>query len=359
MTSKRAFTLIELMIALLLVSTLTLLMTNFFKKSSGNLSESERANVLESEALLTTKFLNDEIRQAVYLNPSCVGNPMVAANTTLACAGVIIRGGIVPLPGMTQEDVTALTDFTTPANIAAAAATLTEDNDSIRLVLFDEDVDCSLDRSIVSNPSDSLERFWVNSTACANELVLGQLYVMMETVGAEVYSNLFQITAIDNVAAPSQIDITSTASLFNSVGGLGIAGYSNNARIYSVKLVEYAVSSASQGLWRREIKPTGAGLSGTGSWVALQSRVEGLQFMPLTVTTAGPISHTRTMQFTADNRNDGLEDIRGVSPRVVLKSDRAEPTTVVYDNPITTSVVEDDHYARREINFFISMFNTQ
>jgi len=356
--SQRAFTLIELMIAMLLVSSLALLMTNFFKKSSGNLSESDRETSLEAESLMTSKILNDEIRQAVYLNPSCAGNPMTTG-VSLNCNNVIVRGGVVPLPGTSQEDVTAMTTFTTPANISDNPNSLTDDNDSIRLVLYDEDVDCTLDRSIVSNPSDTLERLWVNPTACANELKLGQLYVIMETVGSEVFSNLFQITAIDNVATPSQIDIASGTSLFNHVGGLGIAGYSNVARIYSVKIVEYAVSSTSQGLWRREIKPMGAGLTGTGSWVGLQNKVENMQFMPLTVTTAGPISHTRTMQFTGNVRNNGLEDIRGVSPRVVLKSDRPEPTTIVYDNPITTSVVENDHFARRELNFFVSMFNTQ
>jgi len=354
----RGFTIIELMIALLLVSSLALLMTNYFKKSSGNLSESDRANSLESEAQMTTKLLGDEIRQVVYLNPSCVGNPMVGG-VSLACVNVIVRGGIIPLPGASQEDVNALTVFSSPANLVDDPATLTDDNDAVRLVLFDEDVDCSLDRAIVSNPSDTSERLWVNPTACANELKLGQLYVIMETVGAEVFSNLFQITAIDNVASPSQIDIASTASLFNHVGGLGIAGYSNVARIYSVKLVEYAASTASQGLWRREIKPTGAALTGPGVWLPLQNKVENLQFMPLTVTTTGPISHNRTMQFTANTRNNGLEDLRGISPRVVLKSDRPEPTATVYDNPITTSLVENDHFSRRELNFFISMFNTQ
>jgi prepilin-type N-terminal cleavage/methylation domain-containing protein len=356
---KRAFTLIEIMISLLLVSSLGLLLTNYFRKSSQNMASSERTGILEDDSLLTSKFLTEEIMQSVFLNPSCTDNPM-DATVTLDCDDVVARAGVTPLPGVSKEDVDSMVDFETPANIDDPSNSLTDDNDAIRLVQFDTDAECPLDRSIPNNPSNTLERLWVNPTACANELVEGRLYVLMETVGGVVYSNLFQITDIQpSTAAPNQVDISSVSSPFNHVGGLGIAGYSNVARIYSVKLVEFAVSSVDEGLWRREIRPDDSDLSGYQDWTLLQAKVENLQFFPMTLTAAGPIVHDRTMAFTTNVLNDGLEDIRGVSPRVVLKSDRQDPTGTTYDNPITAGVTETDAFPRKELNFHISIVNAR
>ncbi len=356
---NRGFTLIEIMIALLLVSSLGLLLTNYIRTSNRKLAEGERTGILEEETQISSRVLSDDISQTVFLNPPCDDNEM-SSSTTLDCAELVIRGGVTPLPGTSMEDVDAMVNFLVPSNLEDDPATLTDDNDAIRLVLYDEDIECGLDRSIENNPSNSQERLWVDPTSCANEIEEGKLYILMESSGGVVFSSLFQVTDVDNVANPNEIEISSTGgSPFNVDGGLGIAGYSNGARIYSVKLVEYAVSSVDQGLWRREIKPEGTSdLFGYGEWILVQKKLESIQFSPVTVTSTGPVSHNRTMQFTANEQNDGLEDITGLSPRVVLKSDKADTEGGVYDNPIT-SINEADSYPRRELNFFVALMNNR
>lgn len=353
--NKNAFTLIEIMIALLLVSSLGLLLTNYLRNSSRNMASADRSGELRDQTLITNKLVSDDLIQAVYLNPSCADNP-ARATATLDCDEVIIKGGITPFPGYSQEDMDLLVDFQVPSNLEDDPGLLTDDNDAIRVVLFHENIDCPLDTTTANNPSDSSEKLWVDSAACANEIKPGQLYMILETVDSVVYSNVFQVTAVDDETTPNEIDISSSTSIFNPTGGLGIAGYSNRARLYSVKLVELAVSSVDEGLFRREVVPTASDLTGFTAWVQIQPLVENLQFFPLTLTTAGAVTHTRTMQFDSDENNDGLEDIRGVSPRVVLKSSRSDPSGTLFDNPIT-SVSEDDPFPRAELNFYVSMFN--
>jgi hypothetical protein len=354
--------LIELMIGLLLISSLGLILTSYFRKSSENLASGERSSLLESESLMTSKLLSEEIMQSVFLNPSCDNNPLSAA-VTLDCDEVVVRGGVIPLPGVSQEDVSAMVDFETPANIEDPSNSLTDDNDAVRLLQYDADIECPLDRAQANNPSLTQEVLWANATACAGELIQGRLYILVETVGGAVFSQLFQVTntpAADVAAGGAlRVELSSTNSPFNSANGLGIAGYSSAARIYSVKLVEYAVSSTDEGLWRREIRPEGSDLSGYQDWVLVQPRVENLQLFPMTLTTAAAIAHNRTMQFTTNQMNNGLEDIRGVSPRIVLKSNREDSTGVTYDNPITGSVTESDSFPRKELNFFISLVNAR
>jgi len=214
-----------------------------------------------------------------------------------------------------------------------------------------------------ANPSTILEKLWVDGD-CYSYLGVGKLYMIVEEASSTVYSNVFQITAmtpLPNAGSPDDIEIeiaSTNSNLFNQVGGLGISGYDDDARIYPIKMIEYSVPGGSSvGLYRRLITPDASNFVGKQSWTLVDPNVETLRFYPLTVTTTGAIEHQRTMQLTVDTDNDGVEDIRGVSYRYVVRSKtEAVSKNVVQDNPMTATV-ETDHYARREVKQFVQMKN--
>jgi hypothetical protein len=152
-----------------------------------------------------------------------------------------------------------------------------------------------------------------------------------------------------------QIDTSSSTSLYNQTGGLGLSGFTGEARIYPVKLVEWAVST-SGGLYRREVKPTSADTTGFQSWTLMQSSVEGIQFTYVTAAGSSSWTHNRTLTWTSNSGNNGVEDIRGVTPWMVLKSSKPTPDQTTDDNPLT-STVESDNYSRKDIKFFVSFRN--
>lgn len=176
-----------------------------------------------------------------------------------------------------------------------------------------------------------------------------------------MYSNVFQITALTDLGGAStspdqlQVDAQSSSSIFNQSGGLALSGFSSAARIFPIKLVEWAVQPG-EGLYRREIIPTQSSLNGYGQWNLVQADVEGIQFFPITATTTSIVEHERTMQFTSDSSNNGIEDIVGVSVRMVVKAQKPATDGTLYDNPLTAAV-ENDPYPRQEQKFFVDMQN--
>lgn len=277
----------------------------------------------------------------------------------------------MPVPAGSKTTMhTATNTLGLPSNLQVATSSLTGNSDSLRLVLYDfsTPMNCKLNHYRATNPSATAgiglgaERFWTLRSGCNGNLVVGRLYVMMEAIGTEVYSNVFQITGVTDLGGNStstdqlQVDVASSNSIFNQQGGLGLSGFSAAARVYPVKLVEWAHENG-QGLYRREIVPTASNLNGYGSWNLLSEAVEGIQFYPVTVTTTSIIEHQRTMQFTADPNNTDVHNIRGLSVRVVIKSSKAANDQVVYDNPLT-SAVEDDHIPRQEMKFYVDSENT-
>ncbi len=368
-SKKSGFTLIELVIALLVMSGLGLMVANYMRKSSGNMTSTDVASDLASTGLLVQKMLSEDLKQVAFVNPSCDTNKAITSVTTL-CSNVIVRGGITPLPGVELTAVNAMTSFGVPANISNSTASLTSSSDGLRLVLYDftTPINCKLNSYASPNPSTTAgsatgaERFQTLREGCTGNLVVGKLYLIQESFSdnTTVYSNVFQITAVQDLGGSStssnqiQVDAASTGSSYNQVGGLGLSGFSSSARIYPIKLVEWAYENG--GLYRREIQPSSGDLVGLGTWKLMQGGLDGIQFFPLTITTTSAIEHQRTMSYTADTSNDGIEDIRGVSPRFVLKSNRATTDGNTYDNPLT-STVENDHFPRYESKFYVDVNN--
>jgi prepilin-type N-terminal cleavage/methylation domain-containing protein len=367
--NQHGFTLIEIMIAMLCLGALGLGMTNYLRKNSRTMSNVDATADVQSTAAEVQKLFSKDIRQVAYIHPGCGGAP---TGSTAACNTIPVKGGIVPIPGKNKTQVDALTNtLGVPSNISDTTSSLSVVSDAMRLALFDftTPINCKLNHFRATNPSTTAgngagaERMWALRSGCTGNLVVGGLYVLMESIGtapAVVYANVFQITAMTDLAGPAtgpdqlQIDAAST-SIFNQTGGLGLSGFSASARIYPIKLVEWAHESTN--LYRREIKPISTSANGYGSWNLLSENVEGLQFYPITVTTTSIVEHQRTMQFTADTDNNDVDDIRGVSPRIVIKSTRTSSDTALYDNPMTAEV-ENDHYPRQEMKFYIDVQNT-
>jgi type II secretory pathway pseudopilin PulG len=123
--SNKAFSIIEIMIVLLLMSALGMGVMNFMRQNQANLKTSDISDEIRTAASSVNKLLKNDLSQVVYLNVSCADNQ---ANTqsTVACSDIKIRSGITPLPGVDKTDVTALTSFGIPANLSADPATLTK-----------------------------------------------------------------------------------------------------------------------------------------------------------------------------------------------------------------------------------------
>lgn len=375
-SNSNGFTLIELTIALLIVSFLGIAMANYLRKSNVNMSSSDASSELHSHLSVLQKMLTEDIRQAAYINPSCATNPASSSATT-SCSNLKIRGGIMPMPGTTASAIDELTNFDLPSNLEYSTSALSESSDALRLVVFNfsDSTNCRLNPYKTSNPSSTsgtatgAERFWTLREGCSTILSTGGLYIIMEAFDDDstIYSNVFQVTALTDLGGTAtssdqlQIDAASTNNLYNQVGGLGLSGFTSNARIYPIKIIEWAFESGTglsgPGLYRREISPSSSDLQGYGTWNLVQSSMDGIQFFPVTMTSTSVVEHQRTMQFTSDTANNGIEDILGVSVRVVLKSSKATSTGGPYDNPLT-STVEGDQYPRLETKFFINARNT-
>lgn len=365
------FTIIELMISLLIITLVGLSYTNYMKKNQTTIRQSDMEVALNNEAGLIEKLLNQDLSQVARVNPSCADNPLTTGTST-ACSDIKIKSGYVPLPGTTKTAVNALTDFSLPTNLEADTASLTTDSDGLRIISFDfsTTMNCRLNNFRSTNPSQTAgstagaERLWPLRSGCETNLAVGGLYLLMEqssSTGNPVFSNIFQITAMSDLGGGAtsvdqlQVDVASENNLFNQIGGLGLSGFSNAARIFPVKMIEWVLEPG-VGLYRREIKPSSTNTSGYGTWKLVSDLVETAQFYPVTVSTAASSEHQRTMQFSADSSHNGVEDIRGVTARLILKSKQRNTSGVTYDNPITATD-ENDNYPRQEVRFYVDFKN--
>jgi len=351
---RNGFTLTELAIGMLIASLLVLGATKYFKSQATALQDSDADRQIDQEADLVAKRLSQIIQDAVFVNPPCDGNPASSASV-LSCSVVKIRGGIVPLPGSEASDVMALNSFALPSNLTISPSELTKTNDALRVVKFDFDgapFDCSLDRSVETNPSVDQEKLWVE-TSCASKLTRNKLYVIAEQFSGVAYASVFQITNISG----NEVSTSSSGNLFNQTGGLGRSGFTRAARLFPVRLEEYALDASALTVVKREISPGGVDQSGVGAWSSYVTGVETIQFWPVTIASTGSFQHQRTMSFSADPANNGVEDIRGVIPWFVLKGlVELTDSSKSSDNPFT-SVVESDGVRRSERRFFVRMDN--
>ncbi len=366
---QKAFSLIELMITLSILSFLGLSFTYVMKKNQTTMKSSDTEGSLTSELALARKMLELDLQQVALVNPSCAGNSMGGA--TNACGELKIGGGYTPLPGLDITAVSALTNLNVPSNVGVDPATLPSTSDALRIVVFNLNgsFNCRLNEYRSPNPSTSsatgagAETLWPLRQGCDGNLVNGGLYALMQDSGARVFSNLFQITAMTDLGGGAtsvdqlEVHALSGGNLFNQIGGLGRAGFNGGARIYPVRMIEWAFESG-QGLFRREIIPSSTNINGFGTWRLVSSAVEGIQFFPITLSATGPVQHQRTMQFSADDSNNGVEDIRGVNVRMVVKSTKPTNDGVTYDNPLTAAT-ENDHFPRQEGLFYVDFRNTK
>jgi hypothetical protein len=318
------------------------------------LSQSEVDREVDQEADLVSKKLSKIFQDAAFVNPPCVDNP-IDATSVIACSAIKVRGGIVPLPGHDWSDVNPIDNVLLPANLTANPVDLPKINDAVRVVKYNfegEQFNCSLDKTVEANPAITEERFWVH-TDCLPLLRRNHIYLMAEQFAGVAYSAVFQISEI----AGNQISIASVNSSFNQVGGLGIGGFTNAARIFPIKLEEYALKIDEQSILRREISPTEASRFGQGSWEIYLTGIESLQLWPVTILPTASIQHQRSLALTSDAANNGVEDIRGIFPWFVLKSSRTlEGASELSDNPFTAEA-ETDGLIRVQRRFFVKMDN--
>jgi len=363
-----AFSLAEVMIAVLLASFVAMMGINFLKANATRLADEQVSNQNTEATNLLQKQMLSDFKNLVALNPACDDN---APTTFIAgdCSDLKVRAGITPLPGATKEDLDNLDHFLPNSN-ATTDQNISKTVDAVRIVTYDFDgsFNCRLNprHRNTPNPSQSTstgagdERLWAHPQ-CSSLLQIGRVYILSEEIDGVTYSNLFQVTALSTVNLSDstqeiQVDARSNSNAWNQRFGLGAAGYSSAARIYPVKLIEWAVGAAG-GLFRREISPAGEQLIGKGEWQLISDQVEGLQFYFLTGGGSNFVSHHRKLSFSSNTQNNGFEDIRGLTPHLVIKSSQSSRSSNrTYDNPHTAEV-EDDSYPRQEFSFFATIMN--
>lgn len=353
---KRGFSLIELMIVALIVSALGLGLSIYLKRSSVQLRSNDQRESLRSQVQIAENLLKRELQQIVFINPACINNKPSGLEPTADCAGIKVRSGFTPYPGHSKEEMDTRVDLSLSSNLEADPASLSFESDAARIVVYDFDggYHCPLDENVANNPAPSSFRIWASETCTGLEL--GRLYILTEEMNGQVFSNLFQITELTGGSGSAYRIDMNPGGLFNQSDPMSASLFSTKARIFPVKLVEYAIGNEG-GLYRREIRPTSGNLSGYQEWTELLAEVEGLQFKMVTITTSEVHTHWRVMNFDNNDLNNGIEDIRGVSPRIVLKLNREDPNQQLYDNPLT-SLIENDHFPRQETNFYINFKNT-
>jgi len=368
---NRGFTLIQTMMSLMIVTTLSMGMTKYLKANQSNLRSGDLAGEVRTSTQVVHRRLTDDFKQIAKVNPSCTGNPASGVTVTTLCTDIKVGGPIIPLPGYNKGDVTSLSNMSTISNLTAASASLTNGNDAIRVVLYDftGSMNCRLNSAHVgANPSTTAgsalgaERMWARYTECNGKLNTNGLYILEQAFGSSpnmvVYSNLFQITALTVQGSEIQIDLQSSQSIFNQVGGMGLSGYSGTARIFPVKMVEWAVDPGppATGLWRREIKPATGNANGYQSWVQVEDDVEGIQFDPVTINSTAVTVYHRTMAAAYGTSLSSLQTLHGLNPHFVIKARRQATDATLYSNPLVTSSTTD-HYPRKEMYFYVNVSN--
>ncbi len=366
----RGFTIIEIMIAILILSFIGIKASQFLKKNQAVLQSTEKQNALMNLSQSVVGRFKSEIEQSVSLFPSCEDN---AASGLISgdCSALEVRAGITPLPGLYREDVDNLDDFLPTNDLTSNPSTLINDSDAVRLVLynFTGSFNCKLNprHTASANPSQTsgvgvgAQRLWAHPQ-CADVLEVGKLYILTEEINDVIYSNIFQVTALSTLVLGDstteiQVDHTSSQSPYNQPGGLGLAGFTSEARIYPVKLVEWAVDGAEGGLYRREFNPDSNDLTGEGEWEVIDPAVEDMQLAYTTQTLTGGSLHLRTVTWTADDDNNGLEDLVGINPHLVFRSSVEDSTKAgTYDNPLSEAV-EADSFPRQESHFLAVVRN--
>ena len=352
----RGFSFTETLITTFLVSSLALGLSIYMKRSGLELRSSDQSENLRSQIDLTQNQLKNDVRQIVYINPACDENAPADRTVSAACYEIIIKAGFTPYPGESRQVMNARFDLEVSDSTDAAAGELSFISDGARLVLFnfEETYFCRLDENVALNPSSDDDYALTASSSCP-ELQLGGLYVIMEDMGNEIFSNLFQITALSGGSGSPYVITAAYEGIFNQSAPLGASGITNKAQIFPVYLVELAVSNDG-GLYRREIRPQASDFDGYGDWVLMNSLVEALQFSFLTLPETGVKNYIRTLDFSGSEFDKQLSDIRGLNAHIVLKSEKSHPKQRASDNPLTASI-ENDGYARKDSHFYINFRN--
>ncbi len=357
MARKKGFSFVETMITAFLVSSLALGLSIYMKRAGIELRSSDQSENLRIQSQAAELALKNDIRQIVFINPSCDSNAPAERDIGASCSEIIIKAGVTPYPGESRQTINARFDLEISQNTSANRSDLNFLSDAVRLVLFDfsENYFCRLDSSTTANPSAL--QYSMQAAASCPEFQLGGLYVLMEEMGGRVFSNLFQITDLAGGSGSPYSISTAFDGLYNQSAPLGASGFSNQAKIFPVYLVEYAVGSEG-GLYRREIRPTASDRNGFGQWTLVHSLVEALQFSFVTLPEDGPRNYLRTLHFSGSSLDRQLSDLRGLNAHLVLKSEKSHPKQTSSNNPLT-EVIENDGYARHDSHFFINFRNAQ
>lgn len=355
---NHAFSFVELMIAGLIFSALGLSISIYLKQNQTQLSTSDASEELRSASRVIEKVLKDQFQQIAFINPICDTNAPTGVASVALCSNLKVFSGVIPYPGKQQSHMQAASDFALPGTLETGDSTLDSSNDAIRFAQFDFEAgfNCPLDPSVTDNPSTSSHLLYADPS-CLGQLENNRLYVLVQDFNGVQYSNVFQITALTE-STNVEIQYNESTSIYNQIDTLGESGFNSSARIYPIYFVDYAVDP-DKGLMTREIRPSSSDLTGMNSnWVRLYKEVEGMQFEYLTVLTSGVDLHTRTMDFVADESGDGVEDIKGVIPRLIIKSKTPSKGIEGNDNPLTLAF-ENDEYKRFDQKFFVMLKNTQ
>lgn len=352
----RGFSFTETLITAFLVSSLALGLSIYMKRSGLELRSSDLSENLRAQIDQAQNQLKNDIRQIVYINPSCDENAPADRAVSTACSEIIIKAGFTPYPGESRQAMNARFDLEVSDRTDVAATELSFMSDAARLVLFDfeETYFCRLDENVVLNPSPDDDYAMTASSDCP-ELQLGGLYVIMEDMGNQIFSNLFQITALSGGGGSPYVITAAFEGIFNQSAPLGASGFTNQAQIFPVYLVELAVATDG-GLYRRELRPHASDFDGYGNWALVNSLVEALQFSFVTLPETGVKNYVRTLDFSGSDLDQQLSDLRGLSTHIVLKSEKSHPKQTGSDNPLTAAI-ENDGYARKDSHLYINFRN--
>lgn len=352
-SSQKAFSLIELMIVLLIVSAIGIGMTNYLRKSSEGLREADLDSSMAQVDLVVSRMLSEDLAQAVAIFSSCSDNN---PQSSVACSTVPVRGAITPLPGLSLSNVEILNSFSLPTQATTPANGLFFESDAIRILVFDSTQPCLLNANRNDNPESGTATIYTNPN-CAG-LEEGQIHLLVEQ-DAVYYADLFQIASVTENTGVEFVITTETDGVFGTTGFFSDMGYSNDAVFYPVKFIEYAVDATEGGLYRREITPSAADTLGYQPWVLISDRIETLQFNHFMISAASGdnVFHNRSLSLVgADEGLDSVEDIRGVQPHLISVSATEGSADRTYDNPMTATV-ESDHFPRKETLFFVDLVN--
>lgn len=298
--NKKALSLVQLSLSILVISALSVLALRYTVKVNKDLSKTVDSRKDDLKIELIKKKLEDDLKQAVHVNPRC------GQTASPNCEDVRVNSGVYFFPESSRSDVEGVhrEQLNHSESFIDGHQLSDESSDSLRIIQFagDEAGVCRLVAfDGIQNPSNGggNEDFLVHPLDDPNCNVEdpysfiqpGRLYMMSQGFSAASgrvvsYSSLFQITGISeftfsnfqarggvvdqNTPDPTfiqqsfRIGTNASISNVNQADGLGVFGFNANptpasgnlgsARFTNVRIVDWTWSSEDGGSIYRAVR---------------------------------------------------------------------------------------------------------